>query len=346
MDLLKSNLYLKDIKFVLASLDVSKLRNKKILITGGTGLIGSAIVDILTIAHQYKKIKFDIYVASRNERLFKNKYSSYRFVHFAKYDAIKPFVSAIKYDYIICAASPSNPTFFVKKPIDTFLANVLGVTNLLNYSLKNKVTKFIYVSSSEVYGQKHSSESFVESDASNINVNSARMSYPVAKLASEFVCNSYFNQHGLNINIVRPGHIFGPSATSNDSRVSSSFFYESLAGNDLILKSSGEQKRSYCYSLDCAAAILFLLINAKGGETYNIGSILPTSIKQISSYIAQSANVKLRFSSAKKEEKKAFNPMANSILNSSKILKLGFRFSFDCKTAADHTFKILKEFYK
>ena len=116
--------------------------------------------------------------------------------------------------------------------------------------------KGIYISSSEVYGIKNTLNRFLESDYGFVDVDDVRSSYPISKRTAELLCHSYSSEYDIDTVIVRPGHVYGPSASIHDNRVSSVFAYRAAQGLDLNLKSSGLQKRSYIYSVDCAFAIL------------------------------------------------------------------------------------------
>ena len=110
------------------------------------------------------------------------------------------------------------------------------------------------------------------------------------------------------------------------------------------MKSDGAQIRSYCYMLDCASAILYVLLKGKKGEAYNIAnpnSIM--SIRELIEYLAKVGNDRLKFELPSQDEKKAFNPMNNSSLNSEKLCGLGWNGLFDAKFGLEHTVKIIKE---
>ena len=120
--------------------------------------------------------------------------------------------------------------------------------------------------------------------------------------------------------------------------------YNAADGKDIIMKSDGAQIRSYCYMLDCASAILYVLLKGKKGEAYNISnpnSIM--SIRELAEYLAKVGNVRLKFELPSQDEKKAFNPMNNSSLNSEKLCGLGWSGLFDAKLGLEHTVKIIKE---
>jgi len=343
MNVLQSLLYKNDIKRVFSSFDFSFIKNQSFLITGGLGLIGSTVVDLLLFASKAMDCNTQIFIADLNEENFKKRYGEVRNVHFVEYNAINDIDFGIKFDYIIHGAGLANPGLYASNPIETMLTNFNGIKNLLVYSRDNAVKCILYISSSEVYGQKNGPDSFTETDYGIISVDDIRSSYAIAKKASEMLCKSFVSESGVNCLSVRPGHVFGPTASPNDKRISSAFCFMGARGEKLILKSSGMQKRSYCYALDCASAILFLLNNGKRGESYNIGAKDVTTIKEMAEYVADFSDVELEIASPTFEEKAIFNKMENSSLNSDKLLALGFRFCFDCKEGIEHTVSILKE---
>ena len=110
------------------------------------------------------------------------------------------------------------------------------------------------------------------------------------------------------------------------------------------MKSDGAQVRSYCYCLDCASAILKVLLKGQNCQAYNISN--PDSvinIRKMAELLAKSAGVQLKMELPSEEEKKGFNPMSNSSLDSTELLALGWRGLFDAETGVGHTVEILKE---
>ena len=170
-----------------------------------------------------------------------------------------------------------------------------------------------------------------------------RSSYPESKRASEVLCKSFCSEYGVDSVIVRPGHIYGPTASVKDKRISSEFAYLAAQGKNLEMKSPGLQKRSYCYCFDCACAILITLLKGKTGESYNIGHDEAISIRQMASILAEAGDVDLLAIELTEEELKRFNPMSNSSLDDSKIKALGYKDSFATREGLEHTVLILKE---
>ena len=217
--------------------------------------------------------------------------------------------------------------------------NIIG-TNALLQLAKRRGAKLLYISSSEVYGAKEDSLPFSESKYGYIDVLNPRNCYANAKRAAENLCISYGVEYGVNSDIVRPGHIYGPSSTDSDSRAAAQFMRNAVHGDDIVLKSSGTQLRSYCYTLDCASAILSVLINGESLNAYNISnkdSIV--NIRNVAEKFAELGGVKLVFQAPSDAEAKGYSLMANSSLDSRKLEGLGWRAQFDLETGVRNCIK-------
>ena len=345
MVLLSNNLYKRDVKESLSAIvNVAELKEKSILITGGSGLIGSSIVDQLLLLNDLRNFNIKIYCCGRNLSYLKERFGSETsFLKFVAYDAAVVPDFDFDIDFIIHAASPASPELYVNQPVETMTSNFLGMYNLLSYAKNVGVSKVLYVSSSEVYGLSSSNQPLEENYIGLVDHLNVRSSYASSKRATETLCESFVSEYALNITIVRPGHIYGPSAKVTDNRVSSFFMNEVVAGRDIVMKSTGSQLRSYCYSLDCASAILSVLLSGKSGQAYNISN--PNSIitiKQMAEIISQVSNVKLIMDVPDNQNLKQANPMQNASLRSDKLERLGWRGLFSAEKGIGNTFRILK----
>ena len=344
MNLFNSQTYLDNLELARQDINYNKLFAKSFLITGSTGLIGSTIVDFLLFLNRYLNANCKIYAASRNiEKLNKRFGIHDSGISFITYDALQPITFNYTFDFIIHAAGNASPEKYVVDPIGTLLSNILGIHNLLEYS-KNGSTKVMYISSSEVYGNHSKTDPIKETDYGKIDFNALRSSYPIGKQAAELLCLGYSKTLDIPTYIVRPGHIYGPTAQESDKRVSSLFVKKAIEGEDIILKSSGSQLRSYCYCIDCLTAIFTVLLNGDSGGAYNISnkkSII--TIRQMAEIICNYTNVNLIFDLPSDMDKRAFNPMDNSSLNSDKLEAIGWTGRFDAETGFMNTIKILKE---
>lgn len=351
MSVLRSRTYIEDLKYAVENTNIfDEFRNQSILITGATGLIGSGIVDVLLMANSIKNLNTRIYIAARNLDKAKKRFENFldknakSFLTFVNYDATQSNMIDFYVDYIIHAAGNAHPKAFVEYPVDTMIGNINGLNELLTYAKNNKTKNLLYVSSSEVYGQKNDLSPWKETEYGYLDILNPRNAYASSKRAAETLCVSYYKQYAVKTNIVRPGHIYGPTASPNDSRVGSVFAYSVAMGSDIVLKSDGKQLRSYCYVLDCVTAILTVLVKGEVACAYNISnceSII--SIEQLAKFYALKGNVNLIFACPTKLEKDAFNPMSNSSLDSTKIESLGWKGLFDAKMGSAHTITILKE---
>lgn len=330
--------------------ELDRLAGKSLMITGAAGLVCSAIVDIIFRYNDTHDEKIQVLAAGRwpeeMSARFGDQVNREDFT-FVVYDASKTDnVIDVHADYIIHGASNASPNMIVKEPVETMMSNFLGMKYLLDYAKEQGTKRILYISSSEVYGEKEGTEPYKEGQYGYIDLLKSRNSYSVGKRAAETLCASYADEYGMESVIVRPGHIYGPTASPYDKRVASAWSYAVAKGEDIVMKSDGSQIRSYCYCLDCASAMLKVLLCGENCHAYNISnpdSII--SIKDMAEILSKSAGVELRLELPTEEERKGFNPMSNSSLESASLTGLGWHGCFDAETGFGHTVKILKETY-
>ena len=349
MSIWESKLWRSDLDETIGQLDELKsLSGKRILITGCTGLICSAVVDVLIRWNETHEEKIIILAAARDEQKTIARFAPYTekewFIYVPYNSASAEKSQTIPADYIIHGASNASPDKIVKEPVETMLSNVFGMKCLLDQAKEQGAEKVLFISSSEVYGKKEGSQPYKVGEYGFIDLLNPRNSYSVGKRAAETLCISYGAEYGVRSVIVRPGHIYGPTAMASDKRVSSAWAYAAARGEALVMKSDGAQIRSYCYCLDCASAILKVLIKGEDCRAYNISnpdSII--SIREMAEILARSGEVELKMDLPTEAEKKGFNPMQNSSLDSEELLALGWRGLFDAERGLGHTVEILKE---
>ena len=348
MSINDNDLWLKDIDKAIEILpEMYELSGKRIMITGCTGLICSAITDVLIRWNQKHDEKIRIIAACRNAEKVHSRFSPFdseQWFDSVHYDAISTENELpLKCDYIIHGASNSTPKMIAREPVETMLSNFLGVKYLLDYARETDVSRLLYISSSEVYGKKEENRPYQTDDYGYIDLLNPRNSYSVGKRAAETLCISYAEEYGVESVIVRPGHIYGPTSSENDNRVSSAWIHSASRGQDIIIKSDGSQVRSYCYCVDCASAVLKVLIKGEKRHAYNISnpeSVI--SIRELAETIVKKSDVKLKRKTPDEEEKLSFNPMNNSSLDGTELTKLGWQPLFDIGIGISHTIEILK----
>lgn len=311
------------------------LSNKNILITGACGLIGSAVVEL--ILHSYPNCQ--VFALTRNfqqaERRFKNNINNNR-LHFVVGDVNTPLNGNETYHFIINAASNANPKAFSVDPVGTFWTNINGTKNLLDYGMKHGLERFLYVSSGEVYGE--GGKVWTEADSGYVNSMTIRSCYPTSKRAAETLCVAYAQQYGIDMVVARPCHTYGPFYTEQDSRAYAQFVRNAIAGQDIVMKSLGEQCRSWLYVEDCATAIITILLKGINGEAYNVADEHScVTIRELAETIADMAGVKVIFDVPSEVEKKGFTPIRTALFDTSKVRTLGWLPQYTLKEAIRKT---------
>lgn len=343
--------WIEDIDQVSVNLpELDEMAGKSILITGAAGLICSSVVDILFRYNDTHTMPIQIYAAGRwlqeMEVRFGKQINRPDF-HFVFYDASRTDNDLdCPADYIIHGASNAHPALIAKEPVETMMSNFLGMKYLLDYAKNHSTSRILYISSSEVYGNKPGDQPFKEDEYGFIDILKARNSYSIGKRAAETLCASYAEEYHIESVIVRPGHIYGPTANPNDNRVSSVWAFQAARGEKIVMKSDGAQIRSYCYVLDCASAMLKILLKGENSHAYNISnpnSII--SIKTLAELLSKAGKVALIYEPANEDEKKSFNPMKNSSLECKNLIDLGWRGLFTAEKGLTHTVKIIREIY-
>lgn len=327
--------------------DITALSGKRILITGASGMIGSAVADILFYLNCHRGYEISIFLAGRYEEKIIKRFKPYengKDYVFIKYDATEDMSLELCVDYIIHGASNADPKSYVEYPVETMLANLVGTNALLRCIKDNIKTRLLYISSSEVYGRKLENRPYKEEDYGYIDIMSPRACYPSSKRAAETLCIAYSAQYGADTVIVRPGHIYGPSILETDSRASAQFTRNALKCQDIVMKSKGNQMRSYCYVLDCAMGILIVLLKGKCGEAYNISNKNSiATIRDVAETLAKCVGTHVIFENPEDEEIQGYNLMDNSSLDAEKLETLGWIPCFDLEQGIYKTILNMKQ---
>ena len=302
----------------------TKLSGCNILVTGATGLIGGCLVESLMLN---PKKDYNVYASGRNEERAKNKFKNYvndKSFHFVPHDVACPLECDISFDYIIHAASNASPNFFAQKPVEVIKSNIDGVANLIEYGFQHGMKRFLYVSSGEVYGEGDG-RIFTEDYSGYVNCATPRACYPSSKRAAETLCVAYAAEYGADVVIARPCHIYGPHFTEQDNRVYAQFIRNVLRGEDIVMKSTGEQFRSWCYVVDCVSALLYILLKGENGQAYNIADDASNiTIKELADTVASICGKKVIFNLPDSDEKIGFNVVKKSIFLTEKLKSLGW----------------------
>lgn len=318
--------------------NIEVLFDKKILITGGTGMICSAVADVLFYLNSAKNANIRVVFAGRKKDSVKKRFPQLDW-DFVEFDATKPYAQDLTVDYVIYGASNADPSAISNYPVETIMSNTSGLMDIIKHT---DADRFLYISSSEIYGNSDNAP-YSEEEYGYVDILNMRACYPTSKRLAENLCIAFALEYNKEFVIVRPGHIYGPTISDRDSRASAQFSRMAAAGEDIVMKSAGAQLRSYCYVYDCASAILSVLINGEPQNAYNISnkdSIV--TIREMAEALAEAGNCKVVFEEASEAEKKSFNLMTNSSLRSEKIEALGWRSVYSMNEGAKRTVECLK----
>ncbi len=206
-----------------------------------------------------------------------------------KHDITHPLPADIPdFQYIIHGGSIASPDFYRKYPIETMDANIGGLRSLLDYAKRQQeagkpLDGFLFYSSSEIYGDPTPENiPTPETYRGNVSCTGARSCYDESKRYGETLCVFFTQQHGIPITVARPFNNYGPGLKITDHRVLPDFARDVFAGRDIVMRSTGSPRRTFCYVADAVTGYYKVLVNGKPGEAYNIGVETPEiSMKEL-----------------------------------------------------------------
>lgn len=239
---------------------------KKILITGAAGFLGSHLCDRF-IKEGFNVIGMDNLLTGKMtniEHLFPLESFQFYFHDVTKFVHVPG-----KLDYILHFASPASPIDYLKMPIQTLKVGSLGTHNLLGLA-KDKKARFLIASTSEIYGDPlvHPQN---EEYWGNVNPIGPRGVYDEAKRFMEAITMAYHRFHNVDTRIVRIFNTYGPRMRLDDGRVLPTLIGQAIRGEDLTVFGDGNQTRSFCYVDDLVEGIYRLLMSDYS-DPVNIGN--------------------------------------------------------------------------
>lgn len=348
MKLYDNDLYNDDLKYT-AGLDLpwNKLQNKSFLISGATGLVGSFLVDVLMTKNQ-EGLNCTIYALGRNEQRAKERFSKWiaePYLQFIPYDINKPLIreDLKTVEYILHMASNTHPMQYSTDPIGTITTNIIGVQNMLEFAIAHNATRFAFTSSNEIYGENRGDVEFFDEDyCGYINSNTMRAGYPESKRCGEALCQAYKAQKGLDVVVPRPTRSYGPTMLRTDTKAISQFINKAIAGEDIVLKSSGTQLYSYTYVADAVSGLLTILLKGESGEAYNIADeASDIMLKDLAAVIAETVGRKVVFEVPDAVEAAGYSKATKARLDGSKLKALGWQPQYDIKSGIERTIEML-----
>ncbi|MFQ5710916.1 MAG: UDP-glucuronic acid decarboxylase family protein [Candidatus Geothermarchaeales archaeon] len=267
-----------DMDEVLTDVDIEFFKNKKILVTGGAGFLGSWVCDVL-VEGGAEVICVDNFSSGRVENV--QHLVGLDNFSLIEHDVSQPIFFDERIDVVMHLASRASPFEFARFPIQILKANILGTWVALGIA-KKYGSRLVYTSSSEVYGDPDPEHiPTPETYTGNVNPVGPRSCYDEAKRAGEAFIAAYVVQHGLDARILRIFNCYGPRMRPGDvyGRVVPRFIDQALSGHALTVFGDGTQTRSFTYVTDMVVGILKAAhISGASGEVFNLGCDVETRI--------------------------------------------------------------------
>src|SRR3954471_12223697 len=225
---------------------------KRILVTGGAGFLGSHLIDRLLEAGHEVLCADNLFTGTKRNIEHLHAHSRFEFI---RHDVTFPLF--VEVDEIYNLACPASPIQYQHDPVQTTKTSVHGAINVLGLA-KRLRCRVLQASTSEVYGDP-SVHPQRESYWGNVNPIGVRSCYDEGKRCAETLFFDYHRQHKLEIKVVRIFNTYGPRMHPNDGRVVSNFIVQALKGEDITIFGTGAQTRSFCYVDDLVEALIRLM---------------------------------------------------------------------------------------
>ena len=348
MDLLNSPLYREELRAAAEfRLPWERLRGKRILISGATGLLGSFLVDTLLWQNREAGLNCAVYALVRDRARAEARFRSWGAYapRILAQDVSQPIRGLDGADFVLHLASNTHPRLYAADPIGTIRTNLLGTLSLLDFAAACGAERCAFASSNEIYGENRGdAETFDEHYCGYIDCNTLRAGYPESKRCGEALCQAYLRQKELDIVIPRFTRSYGPTLLPGDSKAMSQFLHRAAAGEDIVLKSAGRQFYSFTYAADAVSGFLTVLLLGERGEAYNIADpASDATLGDLAALIADAAGTRVVYEVPDETERAGYSAATKARLNPEKLQALGWRARYDLPTGVARTLAIWKE---
>ena len=320
--------------------------NCRVIIPGGNGILGSAIIRTLAYANEKFNLNIIIESISRSgssekvsiidsKPYFVNTKSNLIDFKFKKDE--RPIV-------VIHCASQASPIFYKTDPVGTIMPNMIGTYNLLN-QLKDKNCKsFVFISAGEIYGKYE--KGFVDEQSYGpLDPFTLRSCYAESKRSGEILCNAFYNQFKIPTKVIRLFHTYGIGMSLDDGRVFADFVKNALEEKKIVMNSDGEAVRCFCYLSDAISGILKVTCKGIENNAYNLANVdQEISIKNLALIIDECSgnNLGIKFNSQESNKSYLKSPFKRLTPKIEKIKQLGW----EPKVSAFEGFKRTIEWYR
>lgn len=246
------------------------IKNKKILLTGGAGFIGTKLCELLSGNNEIllydnlkrNSIKNTDLLARNNIKLVEG--------DILDFNHLKTVVNEFSPNIVVHLAAIAGIDTVIKNPVNTMKVNMIGTYNILECIKDINIERFVDFSTSEVFGSY--AYKVNEKHTTNLApVGEARWTYSVSKLAGEHLAHSYYKEYGIPVVTVRPFNVYGPGQVGEGAI--HQFVVRAIKNEEIQIHGDGDQIRSWCYIEDFVEGIMLCLEKEEAvGNSFNIGN--------------------------------------------------------------------------
>jgi len=267
------------------------LRGARMFVTGGTGFIGSWLLESLRLADQRLNLGIHATVLTRDPRRFQSKLphlANYPGFHFLSGDVANFDSPTGDFTHLIHGATDASATLNQTNPRLMFDTIVEGTRRVLDFAVEKSVARMLSLSSGAVYGQQPWELERVPEDwRGSPDPTDPNSAYAEGKRAAEMLCTIYNRQFGVQVSLARIFALLGPRLELDIHFAAGNFIRDAIQGKPVIVKSNGLPCRSYLYPTDLTIWLWHLLIRAKPLRPYNVGSDESISIGSLAERTAR-----------------------------------------------------------
>jgi UDP-glucuronate decarboxylase len=258
------------------------MARKRVLITGGSGFLGSHLCDRL-LRDGHEVVCLDNFFTGTRANI-EHLLDDHRF-EVVRHDVTEPLT--VEVDEVYHLACPASPIHYQRNPVRTIRTAVEGTLNMLDLAREVKA-RILIASTSEIYGDpiEHPQR---ESYWGNVNPIGPRACYDEGKRCAEALAVAYATQHGVEVRIARIFNTYGPRMHENDGRVVSNFTVQALRNEPITVYGEGQQTRSFCFATDLIEGFTRLMASSHGVEPVNLGNPRETTVLELAEFVKRLA---------------------------------------------------------
>jgi UDP-glucuronate decarboxylase len=247
---------------------------KRILITGGSGFLGSHLCERL-LGEGHEIVCMDSFFTGRRANV--EHLLQHQGFELIRHDVQERFTMEV--DEVYHLACPASPVHYQRNPVRTIRTTVEGTMNALDVAREARA-RILIASTSEVYGDPHQHPQ-TEGYWGNVNPVGPRSCYDEGKRCAEALAIAYAQQYGLDVRIARIFNTYGPRMHENDGRVVSNFVVQALRNEPITIFGEGQQTRSFCFVSDLIEGLTRLMASAHSAAPVNLGNPKETTIREV-----------------------------------------------------------------